>query len=275
MGPLSAAALVTLALAAGPAATRPHLFPGATSVLWIGAHPDDEVFAAPLLGRLCRDEGLACRLLVLTRGEEGPCRLPGGCGDLAALRVREARASAALLGAGLTVWSLPDGGAGSPDACGGGWDAARGSHAALVQAVARFVDRSGADLVLTFDPAHGTTGHLDHRATGSVVLAALGLLRDPPTVRLIATRLVEKPPPQRLGFVPGAGFAAGVWAFDATAPLGATGEPSWDLVRRVMAAHASQFDAATRRAAASVPAAERAVWLEPPPPTPPAGGCGP
>ena len=84
-GFFAALALVPL-LAASPAtldpfptATSPPLFPGARSVLWVGAHPDDEVLLAPVLAKLCLLERLDCHLLVLTRGEAGICLLPGGC----------------------------------------------------------------------------------------------------------------------------------------------------------------------------------------------------
>lgn len=48
-------------------------------LLWVGAHPDDEVYAAPLIADLCLDEGYACTLAVVTRGESGSCGLPDGC----------------------------------------------------------------------------------------------------------------------------------------------------------------------------------------------------
>src|SRR5580704_12319995 len=41
------------------------------SVMWIGAHPDDEALVAPLLGKWCRGEKVRCAFLILTRGESG------------------------------------------------------------------------------------------------------------------------------------------------------------------------------------------------------------
>src|SRR5689334_7682364 len=88
----------------------PRTFPGVSSVLWIAAHPDDETLAAPLLSRLCLDEGLQCSFLVFTRGEKGACLLPGGCRpDLGTVRAAEMARAAKLFHAGLTLWSLPDG----------------------------------------------------------------------------------------------------------------------------------------------------------------------
>src|SRR5713101_6792127 len=79
-------------------------------VLWIGAHPDDEAIIAPLLGDVCVERGDPCALLVATRGEAGPCELPEGClPDLATVRTHEMQQAAALYGATLMQWSLPNG----------------------------------------------------------------------------------------------------------------------------------------------------------------------
>src|SRR5437764_2760441 len=95
-----------------PARRPPPLLPGTTSVLWVAAHPDDEVLVAPVLSRLCVDEGLRCSFLVLTRGEHGECLLPGGCKpDLATVRTAEMVRAAKLYRAQLTLWSLEDGAA--------------------------------------------------------------------------------------------------------------------------------------------------------------------
>jgi hypothetical protein len=51
-------------------AVSPSILP-AGHILFIGAHPDDEVVAAPLLGALCADAAATCSFLVLTKGEGG------------------------------------------------------------------------------------------------------------------------------------------------------------------------------------------------------------
>ena len=62
--------------AAVPASSVPSFLPGARSVLWVGAHPDDEVLAAPLLARWCLDEKLRCTFLIFTSasGANACCR---------------------------------------------------------------------------------------------------------------------------------------------------------------------------------------------------------
>jgi LmbE family N-acetylglucosaminyl deacetylase len=231
----------------------PRTFPGVSSVLWVAAHPDDEVLAAPLLSRLCLDEGLRCSFLVFTRGEKGDCFLPGGCRpDLGTLRAAEMARAAQLFHAGLTLWSLPDSGA-APDGSAGSWDAAAGSHAALLASLQDVITRTRADLVLTFDPRHGTSCHPDHRAVGGLVLEAISARQKPPVTYLLETRLVEQGSPVTIHFLPAASATAGVFAFD--------GNPAWKMTDADVRAHASQFDTRTRRAVSRVPPAERAVFL--------------
>jgi LmbE family N-acetylglucosaminyl deacetylase len=233
----------------------PPTFPGVSSVLWIAAHPDDEVLAAPLLSRLCLEEGLRCSFLVFTRGEKGDCFLPGGCRpDLGTVRAAEMARAAQLFHAGLTLWSLPDSGA-APDGSAGSWDAAAGSHAALLASVRGVITQTHADLVLTFDPRHGTSCHPDHRAVGGLVREAIAAMQKPPAVYLLETRLIEQGSPVTIHFAPAALAAAGVFAFD--------GNPEWKTMDADVRAHPSQFDARLRRAVSRIPSAERAVFLGP------------
>ena len=109
-------------------------------LLWIGAHPDDELFVAPYLGAM-RERGARIDFLLATRGEQGPCYRPEGCEpDLGTVREREMR-----------------------DA--GGADPLR---ARFVRGIEAFAPEE----ILTLDPEH--SGHADHRAVGRLVLS-LGL----------------------------------------------------------------------------------------------------
>ncbi|HEY2830607.1 MAG TPA: PIG-L family deacetylase, partial [Thermoanaerobaculia bacterium] len=88
--------------------TRAARTPDFSRLLVVTAHPDDESLFAPLLGARC---GITaeCTLLVMTRGENGPCVLAAGCGpDLAATRSAELTAATALLQTRLDLWTLPD-----------------------------------------------------------------------------------------------------------------------------------------------------------------------
>ena len=62
--------------------------PATETVVWLGAHPDDELYAAPWLADRCLERGASCKLVVLTFGESGNCKLPGGCEpDLKSVRI--------------------------------------------------------------------------------------------------------------------------------------------------------------------------------------------
>ena len=242
--------------AAAPGA--PATFPGARSVLWVGAHPDDEVLAAPLLARLCLEEELACTFLVLTRGEAGICRLAAGCHPtLGDVRAREMRRSARLFGATLRHWTLPDGGGLS------GWNAAAGGEQALLARIAAAIQASDADLVLTLDPRHGSTCHPDHRAAGAAVVEAARRLADPPVVYLLEIALAARQPTSAYRFAPGADARAGTVGFDADQTLASSGGPAWGSLLAVAQIHASQFDAAALRRLERVPRRQRAVYVAP------------
>ncbi|MFY9822929.1 MAG: PIG-L family deacetylase [Thermoanaerobaculia bacterium] len=246
-------ARVEPAVGKAPARRPPPLLPGTTSVLWVAAHPDDEVLVAPVLSRLCVDEGLRCSLLVLTRGEHGDCLLPGGCRpDLATVRTAEMTRVAKLYGARLTLWSLEDG-AGQADGSAPAWDAASGGHAALVSSLASFIAASGADLVLTFDPRHGATCHADHRAAGNLVVDSMAQVQRAPALYFLETHADVSTSPFSIRFSPAAPAAAGVFAFDATA--------TWQTVLQNAQAHPSQFDAPWLRSLKSTPQQQRAVFL--------------
>jgi N-acetylglucosamine malate deacetylase 1 len=75
-------------------------------VLAIGAHPDDlEILCGGTLAR-CARRGDAVTMLVMSDGSAGHAEIPAG--ELAAIREREARAAAAVIGAELVWLGLPD-----------------------------------------------------------------------------------------------------------------------------------------------------------------------
>jgi LmbE family N-acetylglucosaminyl deacetylase len=75
-------------------------------VLAIGAHPDDlEILCGGTLARFVR-RGDAVTMLVMSDGSAGHAQIPAA--ELAALREREARAAAAVIGAELVWLGLPD-----------------------------------------------------------------------------------------------------------------------------------------------------------------------
>lgn len=210
-------------------------------ILFIGAHPDDEVVAAPLLGALCADGGSTCSFLILTRGEGGVCGLPVCSSGLGAVREQEMLASAALFRARVTQWTLPD--------VMGDVAAAWAPRDALLDRIAGAVTLERPEVVITFDPAHGTTCHAAHRETGRLVIEAVTRLgQAAPELYLLETVASLDAGAYRFG----PGYSPAM-VFDAS--------PYWQFILDAASAHQSQFSAAQLDALRATPVTERKVWL--------------
>lgn len=235
---------------------HPSSFPSPASVLWIAAHPDDEAVVAPLLARWCLDERARCGLLVLTRGETGTCVLPDGClPDVASTRSSEAGAASELFRADSILLRYSDGGGLRPPE----WDHVQGDQLPPAARIARHIEAFRPELVLTFDPRHGTTCHPDHRETGRLVLEAVRLLGTKPMVYLLETYLTfagDGGSPRFAAALPEAS------RFDATQLL-RSGEEAWAAVSWDMDRHRSQFPPQLIDAVGKVPRDQRAVFIAP------------
>lgn len=226
--------LLVIVLAALPlqARQRTASFPSHERILWIAAHPDDEAMIAPLLGRKCIEERATCTLLVLTRGEAGECKLPGGCGDVGALRAAEMASAAVLFRAELIQWSLPD--VLRPLAV---WpQSVRNDIASVIAAVRP-------DAIYTFDPNHGSSCHEAHRYAAQLVLDAAS--RTP--VQLIETAIHREN---------GISFSA---ATSRATEIDA--RRWWRFLIEDLKAHPSQFSVAEVEAIEVLPESQQRVWL--------------
>jgi len=138
-----------------------------TRVLVITAHPDDaDVHAGGTLARWA-NEGHEIHSAILTRGEKGhadPRMTPEA---VAALREREQRAAAAILGVSRVSFF----GYGDGDLA---WAGPR-----LTEDLTALIRRERPDIVVTHDPFAGAPGyrqfqlHPDHRAVGAAAIDAL------------------------------------------------------------------------------------------------------
>lgn len=242
-------------------------------VLWIGAHPDDEVSVASLLGDVCVERGALCTLLVMTQGEAGPCKRPQGClPHVAAVRVQEMQAAAALFHAALIQWNFADIPGPTPQAVLDAWAQAAGGEEALVERMATAIQTIAPDVVLTFDPRIGATCHPAHRAAAALALAALerfdlrtpdAYLRQPgkhiPLTFLLASRIeISQSAVRFSAAVPEDQNLRGYDATQLLAQIKATG---WEYVLRNAQLHASQFDAASLSALKAVPNSQRRLFL--------------
>jgi LmbE family N-acetylglucosaminyl deacetylase len=156
--------------------------------LVVVAHPDDETLHCGALIARAAQSGERVVILALTRGAAG--RTLGVCPPdaLAAVRERELRAAARVLGAEhVEVCDLPDG-------------ALTSSRAAAVSHIREALVRWSPARVIAFPP-NGFNGHPDHRAAHRVTLEAVRRQKVAPALWLMtsATPFSE---PARAGFLP-------------------------------------------------------------------------
>lgn len=162
-------------------------------ILWLGAHPDDETFATPLMADLCLRQGASCHFAVITDGGAGNCLLsPAECGfqdtggapagSLGALRLREQAAVAAAFGGTVHATALQDSGANTVLGTLQRWNqqvtGVPGDQRIeqITQVVQNLITSSQADVILTFDPRHGMYCHPDHRAAAYLAITAAARL---------------------------------------------------------------------------------------------------
>ena len=162
--------------------TLDELVSSGARVLWIGAHPDDESFAGPILAKAASAGKGALMLVVLTRGESGACYVESGCGDdLGAWRTREMEEVARLYGAELRFFDYPnvgfaDGGfAMRRDEIAADWTA----HGSPDRVLAETIREFRPDVVLTFAPEFGATGHPEHQLASRFAMQAAVLAARP------------------------------------------------------------------------------------------------
>ena len=237
----------------------------ATRVLWVGAHPDDETVAAPLLARICLARGVKCTFLIFTRGEGGSCGLMTCGGDLGEFRTAEMRTSAALFNADVVQWDLGNEAAVSIDDAVANFVRHTGSIELLTKKIGDEISRLAPDAIITFDPRNGVTCHPDHRATAAALIATLRNrpLLTPAQTWMLATRLVTD----------GADIERSTWigyapytADPAAVTLDVSGSddqgtPWWQHLVGTLRAHRSQFSDSVVEKFEAAPTAQRTVTL--------------
>ncbi len=183
---LSLSSSTMLAGCAGPqlvregAAPIDELLEKGARLMWIAAHPDDESLAGSIMAKAGPKLGNPLYMLVLTHGDGGECGLPEGCyPDVATVRGEELKQVAKLYGAELEhhyYWNAPLPTETFPPRhkIAEKWTATNGDPAVKI---AKSIRQFKPDIVLTFSPIHGFTGHPEHQiasrfATAGIRLAA-------------------------------------------------------------------------------------------------------
>ena len=147
-------------------------------VMFVGAHPDDETFAGPLLAR-ASDFGPVL-IVCFTRGEGGKDVFSGlERAELGVERMKEMDRAAYVLQADVVFLGFENGfenditnprsGAETPSHAIKRW---RSSGRDPVGEVVKVIRSYRPDVIITFDPEQGFTGHREHRAVSMVVTEA-------------------------------------------------------------------------------------------------------
>lgn len=229
-------------------------------ILHVGAHQDDEGIFAPMMAEACRFNGATCHMVVAMDEDNWGCLLTIGLKDraeCARIRRLEGASSAANLNATLEYYGWPGGLYNWNDA--GvrsnlqGLVRVVGSHGTLVDRFRKTLDTFQPEIVLAFDPRHGTTCHPNHRAVVALLLEAIeGLPLDrQPQVWLGSDYAVPGAPPEiaaitdNFGIVRWPDDPTPVHWYDATVAL-RDGRTAYDYLVDVLRLNGSQFpDVAT------------------------------
>lgn len=149
-------------------------------VMWVGAHPDDESFCGSLLAYASLKAGAPMHFVVMTRGDGGGAAIPIPEGKTVAdVREGELRKVAELYKATLALNSfhnapLPVESFPKRQELLEMWKAKEDPVAWIAREIRAFRP----DIVLTFSPIYGATGHPEHQLTSRLATAAVRMAAD-------------------------------------------------------------------------------------------------
>lgn len=252
------------------------------TVLYVGAHPDDEWGVAPILAEACLDRGARCHFLVASEANSGGCLFTIGLKDFkecSRIRREEMKKSAALFGGQVEFLGLDDlfysfNGAGRHRTI-REWAEQPGGREQLLGRFERVLRTQRPSMLFTFDPRHASSCHASHLSVATLILEAVARLPESerPTVWLEQTDdLEERGDGNRavidsLGYVGWPDTASDTVWYDANRLL-KNGNPAYDYALLVRRTHASQFpDEASGKKVSSALALKRRVPLAPLPET--------
>lgn len=161
--------------------TVERLLEGGVRVMWVAAHPDDECFVGAVLAKAALGCGCPVHFVVLTEGEGGGDRravkTPEPLGEVRAAELRKVAAlyratlrQERFFNAPLPMSSFP-----KRDALARRWAEAKDPAMVVAEEIRAFRP----DLLLTFAPVHGATGHPEHELASRFAMAGVRLAADP------------------------------------------------------------------------------------------------
>lgn len=232
----------------------PETMEGET-VLYVGAHPDDEWGVTPILADACIERGAKCVFLVVADAKSYGCLLTIGLRDpeeCSRRRREEMRKAAEMFGGTVEFLGMEDvfyafNQIGMEHAI-ADWSAASGGRAKLVGRIEEVLRREKPRFVFTFDPRHGSSCHAGHRATATLLVEAVNRLpkRRRPPVWLEQTVDATERVPEQAAIIEAGGYVGWpdtvqetVW-FDASTPL-SSGLTGFDYVIAERKHHATQM----------------------------------
>lgn len=251
--------IAIMAGSAAPASPQPAFeWPSAMrgkTILFAGAHPDDEWGVAPLLADACVGQGAKCHFVVASEGHSYGCVITIGLKDAEACsrrRREEMKRSAALFGGTAEFFGWEDFFYGfnqkGMKKTLTDWAAVGGGREALIARWLNVLRKQKPAIVFTLDPRHGSTCHPGHRANAALVIEAVGRLpaTKRPQVWLEETDNIEERSKavaeanKQVGYVSWPETAGEVRWFDANREL-ADGKRAYDYALMVRRSHASQY----------------------------------
>lgn len=187
-GTLLSSGVISLSSCVSHAALRPEhgvpvteVLKSGARVMWVAAHPDDETMVGSILAYASLNCHCPMQFVVMTRGDGGECCLKEGCKpDLATVRAGEMRQAAELYQAELLQESyfnapLPVSSFPKRHELAKMWTAYKDPVKLIGEAIRRFKP----DVLFTFEPTHGFTGHPEHQLTSRFAIRAVAAAADP------------------------------------------------------------------------------------------------
>lgn len=237
--------------------TPDKILAAASRILLMTAHQDDEIVFSPFIGRYCQTK--ICRIVTATkdpvRAGEWPIsigKFPFNSSDLGAFSWSDPNEHPSVV---LQKWNIESANLGLIN---------------LNNVIAREIDKFRPDVILTFDPRHGTSCHSEHRAVGEAVrlgVAAYAGVNFPDKTKLffLTTRRVD-------------GVTENGSAFSALLPIVPTDKNSvvysaddfistskgtgWQFLTTLMGVYPSQFTSASINAVLNTNSLERTTAFQ-------------